>query len=120
MFAYVMYICVRRIDCVCFYNFPIGFLNYSNVAVFFNTCITKYTFPSSDVNAYFLIFAYRNVRVMVSNVIFNNIAFISALSVEETGVPGENHRNDGSNLQTLPHNVVSNTPRHEQDSNSQR
>jgi hypothetical protein len=35
------------------------------------------------------------VRVMVFNVIFNNISAISwwsTLLVEETGVPGENHR----------------------------
>jgi hypothetical protein len=35
-------------------------------------------------------------------------------------VPGENHRLVVSHLQTLPHNVVSNTPCHEYDSNSQR
>ena len=39
--------------------------------------------------------------------------------MEETGVPGENHRPVASLLQTLSHNVVSNTPRHERDSNSQ-
>jgi hypothetical protein len=33
--------------------------------------------------------------------------------VEETGVPGENHQ------QTLSHNVVSSTPRHERGSNLQ-
>ena len=31
--------------------------------------------------------------------------------VEETGVPGENHRTTASHWQTLSHNVVSNTPR---------
>jgi hypothetical protein len=36
-----------------------------------------------------------------------------SLLVEETGVPRENH------LPTLSHNVVSSTPRHEWDSNSQ-
>ena len=35
------------------------------------------------------------------------------LLVEETGVPGENHQ------QTLSHNVVSSTPRHERGSNVQ-
>ena len=39
--------------------------------------------------------------------------------IEETGVPGENHRPVASLWQTLSHNVVSNTPRHERDSNSQ-
>jgi hypothetical protein len=35
--------------------------------------------------------------------------------VEETG---ENHRPDASHWQTLSHNAVSSTPRHEWDSNS--
>ena len=39
--------------------------------------------------------------------------------VEETRVPGENHRPVTSQLQTLSHNVVSSTPRQEQDSNLQ-
>jgi hypothetical protein len=37
---------------------------------------------------------------------FNNISVISSvLLVEETGVPGENHRPVASHWQTLPHNV---------------
>jgi hypothetical protein len=58
------------------------------------------------------------VRVMESNAPFNNIAVISwrlVLLVEETGVPGENHRPVVSHLQTLSHNVVSSTPRHDRD-----
>ena len=54
--------------------------------------------------------------VMVFNAIFNNISVISwqsVLLVEETG---ENHRPAESPLQTLSHNVVSSTPRHERDS----
>jgi hypothetical protein len=39
--------------------------------------------------------------------------------VEKTGVPGENHRPVISHWQTLSLNVVSCTPLHEQDSNSQ-
>jgi hypothetical protein len=35
----------------------------------------------------------------------------SVLLVEETGVPGENHRPVASHWQTLSHNVVSSTPR---------
>jgi hypothetical protein len=54
---------------------------------------------------------------MVLNATFNNI---SVLLVEETGVPGEKHRPAASHGQTLSHNVVSNTPRHERGSNSQR
>ena len=60
------------------------------------------------------------VRVVVFNATFNNISVISwrsILLVEETGVPGENHRPVASHWQTLSHNVVSSTPRHERDSN---
>jgi hypothetical protein len=59
---------------------------------------------------------------MVLNATFNNISVIVWLSVllmEETGVPGENNRPAASHLQTLSHNVVSSTPRHEWDSNSE-
>jgi hypothetical protein len=59
---------------------------------------------------------------MVFNATFNNISAISwqsVLLVEDTGVPGENHRPTASHWQTLSHNVVSSTPRHERDSNSQ-
>jgi hypothetical protein len=38
--------------------------------------------------------------------------------LEETRVPGENHQ-PASHWQTLSHNVVSSTNRHEQGSNSQ-
>ena len=40
--------------------------------------------------------------------------------MEETGVPGENHRPAASHWQTLLHKVVTSTSRHEWDSNSQR
>ena len=48
------------------------------------------------------------------NATFNNISIIlwwSVLLVEETRVPGENHRPAASHQQTLSHNVVSSTPR---------
>jgi hypothetical protein len=41
------------------------------------------------------------------------------LLVEATGVPRENHRLVASHWQILLHNVVSNKPHHERDSNSQ-
>jgi hypothetical protein len=47
---------------------------------------------------------------------FNNSSVISrwlVLLTEETGAPGENHRRVASHWQTLSHNVVSSTPRHE-------
>jgi hypothetical protein len=62
------------------------------------------------------------VRVMVLNATFKNISVISWWSVvlvEETGVSGENHRPVGSHWQTLSHNVLSNTPRHDRDLNWQ-
>jgi hypothetical protein len=48
------------------------------------------------------------------NATFNNISVILwrlVLLVEETGVPGENHRPAASHWQTLSHNVVSSTSR---------
>jgi len=51
---------------------------------------------------------------MVFNATFNNISVIwwqSVLLVEETRVPGENHRPTTSHRQTLSHNVISSTPR---------
>ena len=59
--------------------------------------------------------------LMVFNATFNNISVISwrtVLLVEDTRVPWENHRPVISHWQTLPHKVVSITPRHEQGSNS--
>jgi len=57
---------------------------------------------------------------MVFNVTFYNISVIlwwSVLLMEETR---ENYRPVWSHWQTASHNVVSNTPCHEWDSNSQR
>jgi hypothetical protein len=51
---------------------------------------------------------------MVLNDPFNNISVISWRSVllmEETGVPGENHRPATSHRRTLSHNVVSRRPK---------
>ena len=53
---------------------------------------------------------------MMFNATFNNISVISlrsVLLVEETGVPGEKDRPVASHRQTLSHNAVSGTPRHE-------
>jgi len=58
---------------------------------------------------------------MIFNATFNNISAISwrsAIMVEETGGPAGNHQSAASHWQTLPHNVVSSTHRHERDSNS--
>ena len=48
------------------------------------------------------------------------ILWQSVLLVEETGVPGEDHRPAAIQWQTLSYNVVSSTPRHERNLNSQR
>jgi len=61
------------------------------------------------------------MEVMVFNATFRNISVIlwrSVLLVEETGVPGENHRPVVSHRQTLSHYVVSSTPSYERGSNS--
>ena len=58
--------------------------------------------------------------IMVFNATFINISPISwrlVLLVDETGVPGQNHRPAASHLQTSSHNVVFSNPRHERDSN---
>ena len=60
--------------------------------------------------------------VIALNATFNKISVISwrsVLLVEETGVPWENHR-PWQVTDQLYNNIVSSTPRHERDSNSQR
>jgi hypothetical protein len=59
---------------------------------------------------------------MVINVAFNIMSVLSLRSVlfmDETGVPVENHRLVAYHWQTLAHNAVSSTPRHEQGLNLQ-
>ena len=61
-------------------------------------------------------------KLMVLNATFNNILAISWWSVlllEETWVPGENHRPVANHWQPLSHNVVSSVPLHERSWNSQ-
>ena len=77
------------------------------------------------ISSFYIIEKYRFGLVfwfMVFNATFNNISVASwrsVLLVEGAGVPGENHRPVASHCQTLSHNVVSSTPRHERGSNSQ-
>jgi hypothetical protein len=55
-------------------------------------------------------FCYFVCVIVVFNTTFNNISVIlwqPVLLVEETGVPGENHRSATGHWQTLSHNVVS-------------
>ena len=51
---------------------------------------------------------------MMFNATFNSTSVIlwrSVLLVEDTGIPGENHRPAARHSQTLSHNIDSNTPR---------
>ena len=59
------------------------------------------------------------VFLMPLSTIFQLNKWQSVLFVEETGVPGENKRPVANHWQTQSHNVVSSTPRHLRDSNSQ-
>ena len=59
------------------------------------------------------------VWFMVFSVTFNHISVISRLSVSLVEDTWENHLPVGSRWQTWSHNVVSTTPRHGRDSNSQ-
>ena len=64
----------------------------------------------------------NRVRGLVFNTTFNNISAIlwwSVLWVDETELLGENHWPAASHWQTLSHTVVSSTPHHEVDLNSQ-
>ena len=56
-------------------------------------------------------------RVRVFNVTFNNTSVISWRSV--LLVPGENQRPVASHRQTWSQNIISSTPRHKRESNSQ-
>jgi len=56
---------------------------------------------------------------MVFNATFDNVSDIlwqAVLLVDETGVPGENHRYVTSHWQTWLYNIVLTTCRHEQES----
>ena len=67
----------------------------------------------------YVVSKFLGLRVMVFNATFNNISVISwqpVFLIEED----ENHWITASHGQTLSHHVVSSTPRHERDSNSQR
>jgi hypothetical protein len=72
-------------------------------------------FNMSDLSIYSVIqqWIYNYCRIS-----FNILGQWSVLLVEETGVPGENHRPVASHWQTLSHNVVSYPFRHEEGSNS--
>ena len=69
-----------------------------------------------------IIQAQIGVSDMVFHTTFNNVSAISYWSVllmVEAGIPDENNQPAANHCQTLSQNVVSSTPRHERDSNSQ-
>ena len=77
------------------------------------TFIPKHTWSNSTLVFSCIESAYWLVWFMVFNATFNNIPDIlgqSLLLMEETGVPGENHRPVASHWQTSSHSVVSSTP----------
>ena len=76
----------------------------------------------TNMNVYLFGFDQFKARDMVFNVTFHNISALSlwyVLVVEDPGVPGEHQRPVIVHWQTLSHNVISSTPRHERDFNSQ-
>jgi hypothetical protein len=81
----------------------------------------NYAFIISSYFFYFFLFSKMklSVRFIVLNATFNNISVISWRSVVLVEETGKNHRPVASHWQTLSHYVVSSTPRHDRDSNSQ-
>ena len=64
-----------------------------------STLSSSWIYPADGIviiiRHYFIVVILLGVRVMLLNVTFNNISVISwrsVLLVEETGLPGENHR----------------------------
>ena len=120
----------------CFHSIIFTLFKASSIFLWMIFCILVISKPSSEVffitswnlklleeKMWFWFLAFDRLGIMVFNATFNNISVISLRSfllVDETRVPEVNHRPAASHLQTLSHNVVSNTPRHERGSNSQR
>ena len=107
----------------------VDFEKSSTKDYFFRPCQTLYTFLSGikksltlltyPFHHFFIVFIYYWGGYRVTFNIISVISWRLVLVVNETGVPRENHRPIASHWLTLSHNVVSSTPRHEWDSNSQ-
>ena len=70
-------------------------LRYMYVQCFIGKIGLKITFQGNKIQRLLLVHACFSLSVYDFNVIFNNISVISqrsVLLVEETGLPGENHR----------------------------
>ena len=96
---------------VSFYFWPLYSLSFYDLRLLITPLV------STNISNFTVLKNTIRVRVLLFKVTFNNISVISWRSVslvEETGVHGENHRPAAN------HNVVSNTPRYELESNSQR
>jgi hypothetical protein len=68
---------------------------------------------------FYLLKGFSMAWFIVFNATFNNISVISwrsVLLVKVIRIPGENHRPATCHWQTLSHDVLSRTPRHERDS----
>ena len=93
--------------------------------VYFNIFVNVWKLPCSNYTVWRMSYIAKQPIVawfMVFNATFISISVISWLScllVEKTGVPGKSHRPVASHCQTISHNIVSSTPRHERGSNSQ-
>jgi hypothetical protein len=102
LYNQVSSLCLCICGDICFFLLKHNFIHYM-IHIFCNTM------PSTSTYSWMFRF-----RFMVLNATFNNISVISwrsVLLVEETGLPGENHRPAASHWQTVSHNVVSSTTR---------
>jgi hypothetical protein len=78
-------------------------------------CCPIVLFLNTQMYTLYKIYIVRADRPIMFSWGLNNISVISwrsVLLVEETGVPGENHRPVASHWQTLSYNVVSSTTGH--------
>ena len=104
---------LNRIRFTCLWEIP---FNLDNKCIY--KCEIKIAIK--NMSLYFRILL--PLLLIFCNVTLNNILVISwrsVLLVEETRVPGENHRPVASrHLQTFSHIVASSTPHHEPDPNS--
>jgi hypothetical protein len=77
------------------------------------TLVSEYFFFNFLMNIFLDITPQTINQLINHHIVYYTISrFCFIHIVEETGVPGENHRPVASHQQTLSHNVISSTPRH--------